>query len=660
MFGPDATLGMLRENDRIDRRRLELAQAFTQFRQANPHASLDELQMFVDQAYGPGNLLYGTPSRDVLQTVSRDNQRRKMEHDSMTQLERMTRQAQLQGTLMAQAERIAGMTDDPAVAYAQFNQMFGNNPMARDLVRPEMFAGLQNRANAEFVRQNLDVAIRAIENGQDLAGMFPGMSRTRLDLLKTNAEQEAKRRREDREREIETREIDRATKLSAAGVDYTLPSTIAPDTPLGRSLTTTASRISDARRRELINREADELRTKSPELQTRILAGDRDSARMIIVQRLRALSPNREPSNDEIEVVMSSIIASAQGLQTQNRQRTLQEVDKQASEAATALIRERQATADATLGDKKLVAQRFGSGPIGDILARTIRERKLPLSGETLNAIGEVVKSSDFQRQLQASGLPPTGDAIMAALQAHPVIGPRLREETNGEALLSRERQMRRNQLGLFDQQKAEDFVAAYTQSVPRLQQTLQRQLETNITSILSDQKLSPELRRQRLMAQRELLANTQREAEAELVSRLRYAQNWQDVGGRPFTSADAEQLAGQLRAAIHPLMARVDAAIQALPQRAPDARTMAPTAAAPASPPAAPRTPIMDAIRGSFAPRPTQAAPSLDDARRAVGDARRLLNDAEGNARATNPMGRELTDDDLQRLMRTPADPTF
>lgn len=645
MFGPDATLGMMEEKNRIDRRRLELAQAFTQFRQASPHASLDELQMFVDQTFGPNNLLYGTPSQQVLQSVASENQRRKAEFDAMQNLDRLTRQAQLQGNLMAQAERIAGMTDDPATAYAQFNQMFGNNPMVSGMVKPEMFAGLQNRANAEFVRQNIDVAIRAIEDGQDLSAMFPGMSRTRLDLLKSNAQTEAKRRREERDRTIETQEIDRATKLSAAGVDYTLPSSIAPDSPLGRSLTTTATRIGDARRRELINREADELRTKSPELQSRILAGDRDSARQMIVQRLRAMSPNREPSNDEIEMVMSSIIASAQGLQTQNRQRATQEIDKQASEAVSTLQRERQAMTDASLGDKKMVSQRFGSGPLGEVLARTIRERKLPLSGDLLNAIGAVVRSSEFQRQLTANGQLPTGDAIMAALQAHPAVGPRLREETNLEGLTAREREQRRRQMGVFDQQKAEDFVASYTQSVPRLAETLSRQLESNIASILSDQRSTPAMRRQLLMAQRETLLATQRDAEMELMSRLRFAQNWQDVGGRPFTSQDADQLAQQLRAAIQPLIARTESALQLLPASTGEERGMAPAGRASGSPgitrsivdwinPNSPAARVMDG-GPLFAPHQTQPS-------------------------AQPPTRGPVADADIEGLMRAPAGPEY
>jgi hypothetical protein len=583
MFGPSATAGMLAENERIDRRRSELARAFTDFRQANPHASLDELQMFIDQSYGPGSMMYGAPSRGILEGVSRQNQERKLQFDAMQNLDRLTKQAQVQGNLMAQAERIAGMTDDPTQAYAQFSQMFGNNPLAQQMIKPEMFAGLQNRANADFVKQYLDVATRAVENGQDITNMFPGMSKTRVELLKSNAELEARKRKEDRDREIETREIDRAAKLTAAGVDYSLPGGLDPNTPVAKSIMDTATRLGDARRRQLINQESDELRTKSPELQSRILAGDRDGARQIVQQRLKALFPNREPTVEEVEGVMSSIVAGAQGIQTQNRQRLLQEIDKQATDTVRQQREMLQNQTEATLGDKKLAAQRFGSGPVGQITVDTIKQLKLPLSGALLNAIGEKVKSSEFQRAVSPNGQTPTSDSIMSALQSDPTIGQALREAMSVEGQVSRERESRRQQSSLFDIQKAEDFVSTYQQNLTRSAEQLSTRLDSSISVTLADGNIPPQAKRQRLQQEKDRLVMIQRDAERELSARLRGAHVWQDVGGRPFTGEDAERLATQLRQTTERLVKRIDDALQMVPAApSPQDRTMAPRASAP------------------------------------------------------------------------------
>ena len=57
-----------------ERRRLELAKAFNEFRQSNPYASPMEMQSFVDQAAAGRNYLAGgMPSADVLNIIGQRN-----------------------------------------------------------------------------------------------------------------------------------------------------------------------------------------------------------------------------------------------------------------------------------------------------------------------------------------------------------------------------------------------------------------------------------------------------------------------------------------------------------------------------------------------------------------------------------------------------------
>ena len=57
-----------------ERRRLELAKAFNEFRQSNPYASPMEMQSFVDQAAAGRNYLAGgMPSSNVLNVIGERN-----------------------------------------------------------------------------------------------------------------------------------------------------------------------------------------------------------------------------------------------------------------------------------------------------------------------------------------------------------------------------------------------------------------------------------------------------------------------------------------------------------------------------------------------------------------------------------------------------------
>ena len=81
MFGFDSVgffQGFNEQQEKDERRRVELAQAFNEFKTANPYATGLELQSFVDQLSGGRNYLRGgMPSGEVLRSISEANALRK-------------------------------------------------------------------------------------------------------------------------------------------------------------------------------------------------------------------------------------------------------------------------------------------------------------------------------------------------------------------------------------------------------------------------------------------------------------------------------------------------------------------------------------------------------------------------------------------------------
>lgn len=79
MFFDAASKGMFQRSELRNRQRKELAQAFQQFKQANPEATLAEFQMFIDNMAGSGQnyVRGGAPSGQVLQQLANDNSQRK-------------------------------------------------------------------------------------------------------------------------------------------------------------------------------------------------------------------------------------------------------------------------------------------------------------------------------------------------------------------------------------------------------------------------------------------------------------------------------------------------------------------------------------------------------------------------------------------------------
>ena len=66
--------GFNKQQDSDERRRLELANAFSAFKQANPYASPMEMQSFIDQAAAGRNYLAGgMPSGNVLNLIGERN-----------------------------------------------------------------------------------------------------------------------------------------------------------------------------------------------------------------------------------------------------------------------------------------------------------------------------------------------------------------------------------------------------------------------------------------------------------------------------------------------------------------------------------------------------------------------------------------------------------
>jgi len=102
--------GMREQRDTLNRRRRELAQAFSEFKAANPTATFDEYQSFIDQYAGDGlgsnYLRGGAPSEDVLKTLAEENEKRRRAQEEQQLLDSIRRRAETQGQLQGLADDV--------------------------------------------------------------------------------------------------------------------------------------------------------------------------------------------------------------------------------------------------------------------------------------------------------------------------------------------------------------------------------------------------------------------------------------------------------------------------------------------------------------------------------------------------------------------------
>ena len=106
MFLANFADGMREQGLANDRSRKELADAFAQFRVANPHATLAEMQGYIDSlSHGRNYLARGAPSGDVLRSIADANAAAKTQHDTNARLAQMVEQSRVADLIESQVDR---------------------------------------------------------------------------------------------------------------------------------------------------------------------------------------------------------------------------------------------------------------------------------------------------------------------------------------------------------------------------------------------------------------------------------------------------------------------------------------------------------------------------------------------------------------------------
>ena len=165
-------IGGMKDREESDlRKRQEMASAFATFKQANPHASFQDYQSFIDQMSGGRNYLRGgAPSQEVLKGLASQNAKTQAHDSLMRQSTAMRERSQLLGTIDAQIDvALEGLDpNDPdyAGAYNRFVKQFGPEmaPLLEEMGIEKAFSPQRHqRLITKRVQDNLPQAITFID-----------------------------------------------------------------------------------------------------------------------------------------------------------------------------------------------------------------------------------------------------------------------------------------------------------------------------------------------------------------------------------------------------------------------------------------------------------------------------------------------------------------
>ena len=101
-----------KRGDELRRQRLEIADAFQQFKKNNPYASLEEFQDYIDDISGGSNYLRGgAPSSWVLEGIAKTNKENKARDDQRKRIEAMADKLRIGGQVSALADQYILQSD---------------------------------------------------------------------------------------------------------------------------------------------------------------------------------------------------------------------------------------------------------------------------------------------------------------------------------------------------------------------------------------------------------------------------------------------------------------------------------------------------------------------------------------------------------------------
>lgn len=201
--------GLNNQREENRRTRREIAEAFAQFRERNPYATLAEMQEYIDGQTGGLNYLRGgAPSNQILQSIAQDNQSERERRDAQRVFDDLQRDNQ-QRQLIEDAAYNFVINNDADSGEAYHQQFMADNGYTEEQMASLGFTGMfgddniqrfRNRRAAEVLPE-INLFLESTDGNitnEDLYQQFPNASRTILDGALATAQRLRDVREEDR------------------------------------------------------------------------------------------------------------------------------------------------------------------------------------------------------------------------------------------------------------------------------------------------------------------------------------------------------------------------------------------------------------------------------------------------------------------------------
>lgn len=205
--------GFRERGQELDRKRRDLAQAFSEFKAQNPTATFDEYQSFIDQYTGDGMgsnyLRGGAPSEEVLRGLADQNEKVRQAQEEQRLLESLQRRGQTDGQLRGTADDVLlNMEDDDfdsayetlieRLGGEEAEEQFGKNRLQSYITpnRLNTLANEQLRARLPEIREYVDMVDSEEVDAKDIAETFNIRNETVLNPIVSRIQELNRKRRQ--------------------------------------------------------------------------------------------------------------------------------------------------------------------------------------------------------------------------------------------------------------------------------------------------------------------------------------------------------------------------------------------------------------------------------------------------------------------------------
>ena len=137
--------GWNESQDNMERKRVELAKAFEEFKAQNPYATTQDFQSFIDMASPNNYVRGGAPSKDILESLGARNKVEKDKADLLARIDKESKIANLQNQINPLFER-AMMDGNRDGVDGRIADVYKENKDLVDLVGGQGFLGQFNQS----------------------------------------------------------------------------------------------------------------------------------------------------------------------------------------------------------------------------------------------------------------------------------------------------------------------------------------------------------------------------------------------------------------------------------------------------------------------------------------------------------------------------------